>query len=83
MKYTSQIAYKYKHAKLPYSWDAKAYKYKTVKSTPTSEITELNEYVFVVRIHINEHTSRDNNIMADVKHRQENFGTYNLYRYQF
>ncbi len=37
-------------------WDGKAYKYKVVESTPTPEVTELDEYVFIVRIRIGEYT---------------------------
>jgi hypothetical protein len=36
------------------SWDSKAYKYKIVESTPTVEVTELDEYVFIVRTRIGE-----------------------------
>ena len=39
-----------------YSWDEKAYKYKIVKSTMSSdELEELDEHVFVVRVRIDEY----------------------------
>lgn len=36
-----------------HSWDEKAYKYKIVESTLSSEVVEeLEEYVFVIRVRI-------------------------------
>ena len=37
----------------PESWDKKAYKCKIVESIRAPEVTELDEYVFVVRILVN------------------------------
>ena len=35
---------------MKYSWDKKEYKYKVVESlTPTDEVNELDQYVFVAR----------------------------------
>ena len=40
---------------MPYSWDAKDYKYKIVESsTPKDEVVELDEYVFLVRKRLGE-----------------------------
>ncbi len=36
------------------SWDSKIYKYKIIKSTPSIEVTELDEYVFIIRTRIGE-----------------------------
>ena len=41
---------------LPGSWNEKEYKYKIVKSTtPSEEVDELDEYVFVFRVRIGEY----------------------------
>ena len=40
---------------LPYSWNENEYKYKVVESaTPSGEVDELDEYIFVLRVRIGE-----------------------------
>ena len=41
---------------LPRSWNEKEYKYKVVESTtPSAEVDELDEYIFVLRVRIGEY----------------------------
>lgn len=42
-----------------YSWDSKVYKYKVVESPQTSELTELDSYIFVVRTRISQYLGLD------------------------
>ena len=52
-----------------HSWDSKTYQYKIVESTPIAEVTELDEYVFVVRTRIGECLDSYSGIVADIGHR--------------
>jgi len=52
---------------LSHSWNEKEYKYKVVESTtPSEEVDELDEYIFVLRVRIGESTSAQLFITDDV-----------------
>ncbi|GFG17794.1 hypothetical protein IFM61392_10224 [Aspergillus lentulus] len=48
------------------AWDSKAYEYKIVDSPPPQDVSELDEFVFVVRKRIQKHT-HDAIIYVDIK----------------
>jgi len=56
-KYTSLAKYKPQKLRLlPYNWNEKEYKYQIIESaTPSGEMDELDEYIFVLRIRIGEY----------------------------
>lgn len=48
-----------------HSWDSKAYEYKVVDSPPTSVLTELDAYAYVVRTRIGGYTGPYTVIVTD------------------
>jgi len=62
---------------LPRSWDEKEYKYKVVESTtPSGEVDELDEYIFVLRVRIGKYVDllHSSSLLTMSHPRQEDHG---------
>ena len=66
----------------PTARDPKTYTYKIVESAPTAEVTELDEYVFIVRMRIGKCYGFDKKVLWLTWTQQGNFKTYGIHRFQ-